>query len=70
MIRRYALAALPAIPSMILTLNMVLFALFGIGFLPEVSGDGMALACMFVWLGGYVLAAVVFFNVKDSYGNG
>lgn len=69
MIRRLALAALPAIPSMILTLNMVLFALFGVGFLPEVSGDGMALARLLVWLGGYVLAAVVFFKYKDPYGN-
>lgn len=66
MIRRLALAALPAIPSFILTLNMVLFALFGVGFLPAVSGDGMALARMFVWVGGYALAAVIYFNYRGE----
>lgn len=60
MSKKLFLSIIASLPGAILSGNIIEFALFGVGFLPEVTGDGMAFARICVWAGSYAGMALIY----------
>ncbi len=55
-------AVIIATPGILLTANLIIFALFGVGFLPAIVDGNVFLARLIVWVMSYLLAAFVAFS--------